>query len=607
MKHTVILALNHSINPQSFIEIHDIEIIKVLNDAGILVSIKRLDSNIDVSRFLETTYWKLGVFMDLRCPFADSDAANIFYEASAHYMFDHLHNWLILEENGRNVTETMQSLNDSTFSIITDFVISISKDDECILYDVYNHCKHCGGSLNVVELGTWTRINGLNVDLLEDKFTRRWNYNKLKVKAAGIVTARPKDQDLLEYLQQQDTALVDNWSKFGYSMLIEIAAMFNLTLDMIELTHWEKDDRNGPLMAGLKQRDFDVGYFPSILTNDRLNYANVALQVWPARTCFMFRTVPSLITDMNLIFRPFETTVWYMVCLLSIVIISTLWLIWKVHKQSDYGESTLILIAALCQQGLPFQNNQYAGRIAFLHTMIFGLLLYNCYSAAMVSSRLNVPLNKMNDSLYSLVKSKIKLVAHKEVFFNVLINSPAPDVQYFRRHWEAIPEEKRFEDLDEGVRRILKPGFAYLADPIVIYPLIERIFTKQMICQLTEVHLLRPSSLGMWTARHGQFHEITKIGLIRITTSGIRHRQVKRWYSRKPYCDMDKHYVSSVTIRETIPFILLLLVGILLSIIICLIENMVFRASKTDKPINMIPKYLKNIYNADKVIPIIVA
>ncbi|KZC03889.1 hypothetical protein WN55_00069, partial [Dufourea novaeangliae] len=509
----------------------DIEIIKVLNDAGILVSIKRLDSNIDVSRFLETTYWKLGVFMDLRCPFADSDAANIFYEASAHYMFDHLHNWLILEENGRNVTETMQSLNDSTFSIITDFVISISKDDECILYDVYNHCKHCGGSLNVVELGTWTRINGLNVDLLEDKFTRRWNYNKLKVKAAGIVTARPKDQDLLEYLQQQDTALVDNWSKFGYSMLIEIAAMFNLT--------------NGPLMAGLKQRDFDVGYFPSILTNDRLNYANVALQVWPARTCFMFRTVPSLITDMNLIFRPFETTVWYMVCLLSIVIISTLWLIWKVHKQSDYGESTLILIAALCQQ-------------------------------AMVSSRLNVPLNKMNDSLYSLVKSKIKLVAHKEVFFNVLINSPAPDVQYFRRHWEAIPEEKRFEDLDEGVRRILKPGFAYLADPIVIYPLIERIFTKQMICQLTEVHLLRPSSLGMWTARHGQFHEITKIGLIRITTSGIRHRQVKRWYSRKPYCDMDKHYVSSVTIRETIPFILLLLVGILLSIIICLIENMVF-------------------------------
>ena len=71
--------------------------------------------------------------------------------------------------------------------------------------------------------------------------------------------------------------------------------------------------------------------------------------------------------------------------------------------------------------GLPFISTQFSSRVAFLHTLIFGLLVYNYYSAAIVSSRLNVPLDKMNDSLYSLVKSKMKLAAYKDIYFNYLL------------------------------------------------------------------------------------------------------------------------------------------------------------------------------------------
>lgn len=101
-------------------------------------------------------------------------------------MFEHLHRWLILETN---ISNTVQLLNDSTFSIITDFTIALSmEDDDYILYDVYNHCKHCGGSLNITELGTWTRSNGLNVTLSQNTFARRWNFHQLKVKIAGLVS-----------------------------------------------------------------------------------------------------------------------------------------------------------------------------------------------------------------------------------------------------------------------------------------------------------------------------------------------------------------------------------------------------------------------------------
>lgn len=99
-------------------------------------------------------------------------------------MFDHLHQWLIL---GRNVNRIVKLINDETFSIITDVAIAVRKNDDYVLYDVYNHCKHCGGLMNITALGVWTEDNGLKITLCLNKFSRRWNYHKMNVKMAGIV------------------------------------------------------------------------------------------------------------------------------------------------------------------------------------------------------------------------------------------------------------------------------------------------------------------------------------------------------------------------------------------------------------------------------------
>lgn len=86
------------------------------------------------------------------------------------------------------------------------------------------------------------------------------------------------------------------------------------------------------------------------------------------------------------------------------------------------------------------------------------------------------------------------------------------EIQYFKKYWEKIPEEKKFFSIQDGLKKMTTAKFAYHTDPINVYPFIERVFDKQMICQLTEIHLLRPSSLGLWSMRHSQFQEITKIG-----------------------------------------------------------------------------------------------
>lgn len=60
--------------------------------------------------------------------------------------------------------------------------------------------------------------------------------------------------------------------------------VFFFSFEVIKLDHWSINDSSfGPLIAGLHNDIYHMGYFPSILTIERLNYANVITQVWPAR------------------------------------------------------------------------------------------------------------------------------------------------------------------------------------------------------------------------------------------------------------------------------------------------------------------------------------
>lgn len=72
----------------------------------------------------------------------------------------------------------------------------------------------------------------------------------------------------------------------------------------------------------------------------------------------MFLTVPSLKVDMDIIFRPFARNVWYIILILIVAIILGLWIIFKLEENdSAYGSTILIIIAALCQQGLSINNS----------------------------------------------------------------------------------------------------------------------------------------------------------------------------------------------------------------------------------------------------------
>ena len=64
-------------------------------------------------------------------------------------------------------------------------------------------------------------------------------------------------------------------------------------------------------------------------------------------------------------------------------------------------------------------------RIAFLFIMIFSLLLYNYYSASVVSTRFNEPIFKINDSLSRLASTNLKFASEWIVYFELFIKVSA--------------------------------------------------------------------------------------------------------------------------------------------------------------------------------------
>ncbi|XP_014475979.1 PREDICTED: uncharacterized protein LOC106745162 isoform X2 [Dinoponera quadriceps] len=507
-----------------------------------------------------------------------------------HRLFDYSYNWLIL---GANLSDSVRSLNDSGFSVVTDFVITVPEEEpNYVLYDVYNHFKVRGGALNITRLGTWSEMKGLEVFLTEPKIIRRRNFQGIRTKVIGIVLNRPKNEvSLLEYLERDKLEIMDNWPKFGFTILSHVASIYNFSMEAIEIDHWEKNDSLGPVMGALKRNVADLAYYPSILTHERYGHGRVILQQWPTRTCFMFRTIPAEKMKTWVILKPFALDTWCSILALVVIIIFVLSFILKLEHASDYSYSVsaLVAIAALCQQGFPSLSEQSASRMALIQITVFGLLVYNYYNAAIVSARLNEPLHKMNDSLYSLAHSKIKLGAEPNVFFNFLLRNARPDVQYFKRYWNDLPDAGKFISIEDGVQRMKKGGFAFHADPDDIYPSIDLEFDKQMICQLTEVHLLQPSELGLWSNLRSHLHEISKIAMIRISTSGIRRREVRRRQARKPYCPTEEIFVSSVTIYEVAPMLILLLFGMALALFVFGIENLMFRFMHSQRKKDVLP------------------
>lgn len=83
---------------------------------------------------------------------------------------------------------------------------------------------------------------------------------------------------------------------------------------------------------------------------------------------------------------------------------------------------------------------------------------------------------------------------------------------FYVNRWIKIPESQRFMSPEKGMSLVLKGGFAYHTHPEISYSYVERHFDHRKICELQEVHLIKPQQLSLFVHANSSFTEMFKAG-----------------------------------------------------------------------------------------------
>ncbi|XP_016843278.1 ionotropic receptor 75a isoform X1 [Nasonia vitripennis] len=558
-------------------ESDNLELMKNFSQVGIRSIVTKLKSPSHVKYLVTSTYWKLGIFLDLRC-YDGYRLSWIFKEASNKWLYGESHYWLVL---GWELEDVTSKINDDAFTLSTDFVIavpSILVNDTYELYDMYNPWKDGGGQINVTRLGSWSHTAKLSVTLTQSKFLRRANLHGINMRVAFFGSKyKPKNTSIEEYLQDYSTKSKDGLSKFGFIILTHLSEMFNITFHFGEVQVWQPGDTIGPLSRALIKNEIQITGSPVVMTLERLGLIKFVYPTWPFRTCFIFRNPQPKEIKINEILHPFSTRSWYMMLLFLVIFFIITALTFRYEEElshSIYSNSFLTVLGALCQQSTSYVMDHLSTRILFLYLMIFSLLTYNYYSASIVSARLNEPIFKINDSLNELAKTKLKLASEPMIYFNFIMRRVPPrELEFFyKTKWLTIPEDDKFMYPEKAIRLVQQGGFAYHTHPDVGYPLIDRIFSFREICELMEVHVQPKIFATIAVTYNSSFVEITKIGFAKMSEVGIRNRQLIRWTSNKPRCRKEVMNISSTDIYEFAPHLIILALGMILALALLIAE-----------------------------------
>ncbi|XP_043262966.1 ionotropic receptor 75a-like [Colletes gigas] len=565
--------------------IGDFNLMKTLSTTGIFTIIREPTVKIDFRRFLRSETCTLGVIVDLRC--LNETAVRIFGESSKYRMYDYSYSWLVL---GSNYDYTIPMLNDTAYNMVTDLVVAISNKTDYVLYDVFNHCKYRGGALNVTKLGTWRHDSGLNITLTQPLINRRANMHGMRLKISGVIQYRPKDMRLEDYMQDINTRSLDSMHKFVHAMILHTGDLFNFSVHASEIIYWDRHSVHGLIFEFLQSNYIDFASNPRIMVSERLDYASLIGAAWPIRPCFMLLSTSTNKIKLEIFLKPFTRQTWYTFAGFGICAIFVMKIVMNregIGKKERYSGAVVLSIGILSQQGANITPRRIASRIALFQLSIHCWIMYNYYSASIVSARLSEPLDMMEDSVTVLADSNLRIAVEAVPYLNYFLYKLNWESDYFRKkRWDPLPESKRYLPIEEGIRQVSQGILAYHTDPNTAYPYVERMFDSNKICELTEIHLFKQSVMGMYASHNGQFIEMAKIGLTKMFNTGLRDRQIKHWSSRKPQCQPDTLSTRSITIYETAPALILLTFGMLVAGGICIAENIIYRRSMKNKVVN---------------------
>ncbi|XP_065169149.1 ionotropic receptor 75a-like [Atheta coriaria] len=231
-------------------------------------------------------------------------------------------------------------------------------------------------------------------------------------------------------------------------------------------------------------------------------------------------------------------------------------------------------LGALCQQGCAFSPNGISSRISFIFIFIFTVLLYQYYSASIVSILIMTParfIKTLRDLAYSTLILGCEDVLYNRDYINKLVNDTV--VNRLSKKSPYGTDASFYVEPEVGLPKVAAGGYAYHVELATAYPIISKTFDEDAICSLDEIQLFQLQQMHQPLQKGSEFREMLDYVLHRIDESGLMYRQLKHWHAKKPECIRSRPATSSVSIEEFYPALSMLLLGILFSVFVFIVEH----------------------------------
>ncbi|XP_046753140.1 uncharacterized protein LOC124416256 [Diprion similis] len=550
--------------------------------------------NLNMRQILTVNYYKLGVVLDLDCP-GSHLVLDQFTEQNI--PFNESYSWLLVT----NETMPRTLLSTLPLTIETELVVALLvADDTFELYDVYNPSYRHGGDLNVTYMGKWNIQQGLTVNLTQYKYQRRGDLRGLSLNVSIAITHTPAP-DFMTYISYPINRHLDTMHRFNYALVCQLRDSYNFKMNLMRATSWgyllDNGSFNGMLGDMIAGR-VDIGATPLQFKEERIDVAEFTVQTWLARPCFIFRH-PKKSTVRNGFLRPFAPDVWMLTMLTALVCWFLLYIIVKVEPRLTHraakttldihaaSETALIVAASLCQQGLTDGPQLISGRVVFIFLFIWGLLLYQFYSASIVGSLLAQHpryINTLKDLLDSDLRVGIEDIAYNYDFFATTTDPVA--LRLYKKKVAPARNRKQpaYYSPREGLRRVQKGGFAFHVDVATAYKIITDTFAEDEICDLVEIQLFPPKHTATVTSKHSPFKKMVTYGMRKIIERGMAERLRHVWHYRKPICPESHSAIPvPVSLEEFSPALFLLSMGMTLAGALVYVEKYAKRQNALKK------------------------
>ncbi|KAK9879945.1 hypothetical protein WA026_008455 [Henosepilachna vigintioctopunctata] len=548
----------------------------------------------DVSLFSSPIVEHELILVDIKCKNVD----RVFEKAETESLFKQPSRWIVIGNVSDIISRNLSIGVDSRFFVINEdgnnfhiyalFKYSIERTD------IYSN-----------EIATWSRdtgIEGYN-ELIIGR--NRTDMKRFPLIISYVITNKASLEHLWDYREKH----VDTISKLNFLVIHYLAEFLNATKVLIVHSTWGYKQKNSiyfdGMLGDLQNKTADIGATPFFFVHDRIPLVDYLASTYNTYMKFMFRA-PPLSYIANIFTLPFDIYVWYSCLAISLLTLISIYLVllWEYNASfkedckknpqntlwPTISEVTLFEISAISQQGYPTEPRSLAGRITMI--LIFGavIFLYTSYSANIVVllQSTSDSINSVEDLLTTRIELGVEDIVYAHHYFETTIE-PTRKAVYDQK---IAPKNQKanYMTSQEGIRRIQNEFFAFHTELSTGYKIIGDLFKESEKCGLRELTFVNVKEPWLPIQKNSTYKEIMTIGMRRLREHGIQSREASRLYTKKPICNVNNGSFVNVGLRECYFVFIIFVVGVLLSLIITVVENIMQKYLKAKlKTSNLTP------------------